>query len=140
MFKNLSLNQVVILLTSLGFIGLLIDTTIEHIEIFQKEILVFLPAVFCLLTSILGIIIVLRWKTNLINIFRVLLLSAFLVSTVGFVVHLEDDDDENEKIRLEQYEEHEKDKPILAPFAFAGLAVFGLAATCKKWRTEQLSS
>lgn len=136
MLKNLSLNQVVVLLTSIGFIGLLVDTTIEHIEIFQKEILVFLPAVFCLLISIFGIIVVFKWKKNLINIFRALLFSAFIISAVGFIVHLEDDEDENEKIKSEQYEEHEKDKPLLAPFAFAGLAMFGLTATCKKWSTE----
>jgi hypothetical protein len=39
-------------------------------------------------------------------------------------------------VKEQRHEEKEKEKPLLAPLAFAGLAVVGLLGTARKWEAE----
>lgn len=136
MFKYFSLNRIIILLTSLGFLFLLIDTTLEHWEVFEDEFTVYIPGIFCLVAVILGFITVLVWKENFIKYFKYFLFASMIVALMGTYFHvIEEEDDED--LTLEQREhEEEGDKPLLAPLSFAGLALFGLLATNNNWKEE----
>lgn len=137
MFKQFTLNRLLVLTATAGFAFLLADTIIEHFDIFNKEIMSFIPPVFSLIGLIAGLITVYKWKPGLIHFMHILFFVSFIVAAAGFYYHIEEDD-EDEKITLQQQnnEENEKDKPLLAPFAFGGVALVGLLGTYRKWNAE----
>lgn len=84
-----------------------------------------------------GIIALINWKDRFLKIFHILLLASFLVASGGIYFHLKEEDDEISLTIEEQlYKENEKDKPILAPLTFGGLALVGLLGTSRKWKAE----
>jgi uncharacterized membrane protein YfcA len=137
MFKKYSLNKLLVLVTTIGFAFLLADTTIEHWSTFEEEIMVFIPFVFSIIGVVLGIIVVITWKEKLIRWFQILLFASFIVAAAGLYFHIVEEEDEiNLTSEEREHEENEKDKPLLAPLAFAGLAVIGLLGTMRKWEAE----
>jgi hypothetical protein len=137
MFKKYSLNRLLVLLTTIGFAFLLVDTTIEHWSTFEEEIMSFIPLVFSIVGLILGILVVIMWKEKLIRWFQILLFASFIVAAVGLYFHIEEEENDiNLTSEEREHEEHEKDKPLLAPLSFAGLAVVGLLGTARKWEAE----
>ncbi len=137
MFKNFTLNRILVFTASAGFAFLLADTIIEHLDIFNKEIMAFVPPVFSVIGLIAGLITVYKWKPGVIRFMHILFFVSFIVAAAGFYYHIEEDDDE-ENITTEQQinEEKEADKPLLAPLAFGGIAVVGLLGTYSKWNAE----
>ena len=141
MSKNFSLNKLLVLITTIGFAFLLADTTIEHWSTFEEEIIVFIPLVFSIIGAVLGIIVVITWKEKLIGWFQILLFASLIVAAAGLYFHLEEEEDEiNLTTEEREHEENEKDKPLLAPLAFGGLAVVGLLGTARKWEAEMKKS
>ncbi len=134
MLKHYSLNRILTLIVAVGFFFLAIDSTMEHWEILLKELMSFVPIVFGVVGGFIGIMTVLRWKEQWIRTFQIILLAAFLVAGTGLYLHIREEDE------TVQEEQKEKDKPILAPLAFAGMAVVGLAGTLRKWQAETTSS
>jgi|WetSurMetagenome_2_1015567.scaffolds.fasta_scaffold57098_2 hypothetical protein len=139
MFNKFSLNRMIILVTIIGFGALLLDVIIEHWGVFDKEIMVYIPVSYCLLVLFLGGMTVIRWNPKIIRIFKILLFISFIVSAAGLYFHLEEEEDDiNLTMEQKDHEESEKDKSIIAPLAFSGLAVFGLLGTSKKWKAENI--
>jgi len=137
MFKQLTLNKLLVLFTTFGFAFLLLDTTIEHWETFDEEIMVFIPLIFSLIGLTLGIIVFITWKEKFIYWFQILLFTSFIVAAAGLYFHIEEEDDEtNLTEEKREHEENEGEKPLLAPLSFAGLAAFGLLGTMRKWEAD----
>lgn len=137
MFKQYSLNRLLILLTPIGFAFLLIDTTIEHWSMFTQEVMVFVPLVFSLICFIVAVITVIIWKEKLIRLMQIFLFASFIVAGAGLYFHLELWEDETKLTAEEvEHEVKEKEKPLLAPLSFAGIAVVGLLGTMRKWEAE----
>ncbi len=137
MFKKYSLNKLLVLLTTIGFAFLLLDTTIEHWETFEEEIMVFIPLVFSMIGVVLGIIVVITWKEKLIRWFQILLFASLIISAIGLYFHLEEEEDDIDlTTEQREHEEKEGEKPILAPLSFAGIAAIGLLGTLRKWEAE----
>jgi len=137
MIKKYSLNRLLVLITTIGFAFLLLDTTMEHWSTFEVEIMVFIPLVFSMIGIVLGIILVITWKEKLLRWFQILLFASFIVAGAGLYFHIEEEEEEiNLTAEERQHEENEKDKPLLAPLSFAGLAVIGLLGTMRKWEAE----
>lgn len=137
MLKQYSLNKLLTLVTTLGFAFLLLDTTIEHWPAFDEEIMSFMPLVFSLAGLVLGIIVFFTWKEKFIYWFQILLFASFIVAAAGLYFHIEEEDDEiNLTEEKSEHEENEGEKPLLAPLSFAGLAIFGLLGTMRKWEAE----
>jgi hypothetical protein len=137
MFKKYSLNRLLVLLTTIGFAFLLVDTTIEHWSTFEEEIMSFIPLVFTIVGLSLGILVVIMWKEKLIRWFQILLFASFIVAGAGLYFHIEEEENDiNLTSEEREHEENEKDKPLLAPLSFAGLAVVGLLGTARKWEAE----
>jgi len=81
--------------------------------------------------------VVITWKEKLIGWFQILLFASLIVAAAGLYFHLEEEEDEiNLTTGEQEHEEDEKDKPLLAPLSFAGLAVIGLLGTMRKWEAE----
>jgi len=137
MSKQYSLNKLLVLVTTLGFAFLLLDTTIEHWPTFEEEIMSFIPLVFSLVGFVLGIIVFITWKEKFIYWFQILLFASFIVAAAGLYFHIEEEEDEiNLTEEKREHEEKEGEKPLLAPLSFAGLAAFGLLGTMRKWEAE----
>jgi len=137
MFKQYSLNRLLVLLTTFGFAFLLADTIIEHWSIFEQEIMAFIPPIFCFIGLVLGIIVVITWKEKLIRWFQILLLVSILVAAAGVILHVEPWEEETNLTAEEiEHEANEKEKPLLAPLSFGGIAVIGLLGTMRKWEAE----
>jgi hypothetical protein len=136
MFKNYSLNRLLALFASLGFALLAIDSAIEHRDIFSKEPFSLVPVMFGALGAILAAFVVLKWSAKWIRILQMFLFVSFVVAAAGFYFHVkEEDDDEATQPKIVQ-EQKEKEKPIIAPLAFAGVAAIGLLGTARKWEAE----
>jgi hypothetical protein len=137
MFKNYSLNKLLILVTIFGFAFLLADTTIEHWDVFNDEIMAFIPVVFSFLGLAIGIIAIIIWKDKTIRFLQIFLIASFLVAGAGLYFHIEEEEDQlNLAMEEREHEENEKDKPLMAPLAFGGIAIVGLLGTARKWEAE----
>jgi len=137
MFKQYSLNRLLVLVTTIGFAFLLADTTIEHWSAFEEEIMSFIPLVFSIVGFVLGTFVVIMWKEKLIRWFQILLFASFIVAATGLYFHIVEEEDEiNLTVEEREHEEKEGEKPLLAPLAFGGLAVVGLLGTKRNWDAE----
>lgn len=137
MNHKISLNRLLVVVSVAGFVFLLADTTIEHWEIFFKEPAVFIPAVFCCIGLVTGVLAFLRWQERLIKIFQIVLIASILIGGVGVYFHIGEDDEADARPAGAQVgQKKEKDKPLLAPLSFAGIAVVGLLGTLRKWEAE----
>jgi hypothetical protein len=137
MFKEFTLNRLLVLITTIGFAFLLADTTIEHWPIFNQELMAFIPLIFSIVGILLGIFTMVKWKEKLIYWFQVLLLVSTIVGAAGLYFHIEPFEEETNLTADEiEHEANEKEKPLFAPLSFAGLAVIGLLGTMRKWEAE----
>ena len=137
MMKSYSLNRLLVLFATLGFLFLMIDSTIEHWGILKQELMAFIPILFSALGLVMGGITVLNWKEQWIHRFHIFLLAAIVVAGAGLYFHIwEDEDEEQMTDEQREHEKKEKEKPLLAPLSFAGLAAVGLLGTARKWHAE----
>ncbi len=135
--KNYSLNRLLVLLTTLGFLFLTIDSIVEHWGVITGELMTFVPILYSALGLVLGAVTVFRWKDQCIRRLHIYLLAGFLVAGGGLYFHIWEDVAEEEMTAEErEHEKNEKEKPPLAPLSFAGLAAFGLLGTARKWQAE----
>lgn len=137
MLKNYTINRLLVLITTCGFAFLLADTIIEHFNVLKQEILVYVPVVFCFITVIIGLVTVYKWKPELIKLMRYIFLISFFIAAFGFYLHVSEESEE--ELRTEearQHEANEKEKPLLAPLSFGGMAIVGLLGTSRKWKAE----
>ena len=137
MLKNYSLNRLLVLLTTIGFLFLMIDSTIEHWSIFSGHLPALIPMVFSAFGLIIGTIAVRQWKETWIRRLHVFLFVSVFVAGAGVYFHNGDEEDEKQITAVErEHEQKEKDKPLLAPLSFAGLAAVGLLGTSRKWQAD----
>ncbi len=134
MFKDFTLNRLLCSFTSIGFAFLAIDSAIEHGEILSKEYWSIIPVAFGSLGAVLAGLAVMKWNERWIRILHIYLFVGFLVAGTGMFFHLTEDDEDEASTGMT--EQQEKDKPPLAPLAFAGLAAIGLLGTMRKWPAE----
>ena len=136
MLKNYSLNRLLVLLTTLGFFFLMVDSLIEHWGILKQEVWAYVPIVFGALGALMGAGVTIRWKEKCIRRFQILLLASIVVAGAGLYFHIEEEDEGQMTTEQREHEKNEKEKPLLAPLSFAGLAAVGLLGTARKWQAE----
>ena len=137
MFKNYSLNRLLVFLTIIGFFFLLIDSILEHRSIYLQHLPTIIPIAFSAFGLGMGIIAVCTWKEPWIRRLHIFLFASILVAGTGIYFHIEDKEEGGELTVTQQvHEEKEKEKPLLAPLSFAGIAAVGLLGTSRKWQAE----
>jgi hypothetical protein len=130
MFEHFTLNKLLVLVTTIGYALLLLDTTIEYWNTFKQEIMTFIPLIFSLFVLALGLIVVISWKEKFIYWFQILLFTLFTIAATGLYFHIEEEKDEyNLTVEERELEENEAEKPMLAPVSFTCLEIFGLLGT-----------
>ena len=136
MFSTFSLNRLLALVVAAGFVFLTADSVIEHWAIFVQEPMAYIPVVFSAFGSIVGTLAVVQWKEQSIRRLHVTLYAAFVIAFGGLYFHVAEDWMEERTTEQREHEKKEKDKPLLAPLSFAGLALIGLLGTSRKWPAE----
>jgi len=137
MLKNYSLNRLLVLLATAGFFFLTVDSLIEHWDILKQEVWAYVPIVFGAVGVLMGAWATVRWKEQCIRRFQVFLIASFVVAAAGLYFHWGEDEDEKQATAEQrEHEKNEKDKPLLAPLSFAGLAAVGLLGTTRKRQAE----
>jgi len=136
MFIKYSLNRLIVAVVAGGFLFLLADMILEHWDILKTEAMSWVPIVFSTFGLIVSTYAFVQWKEKAIRLLQVTLLVSFIVAGVGLYFHIAKDDDDKVTTEQTAVTEKEKDKPILAPLAFAGIAIIGLLGTMRKWQSE----
>jgi hypothetical protein len=136
MFQRFSLNRLIIVFVAGGFFFLIADSILEHWDILGQELWAYIPIAFSVLGFLISAIAVIVWKERVLRFLQITLFVAFIISAAGLYFHIIEEDDEEITTEQLNHEQKEKDKPILAPLSFAGLAAIGLLGTSKKWRTD----
>lgn len=139
MLKNYTINRLLVLLVGFGFAFLTADLILEHWDILSKEPWSFVPVVFSAIGTCIGFLVVVLWNEKWIRAFHIFLLTSFLVAGAGLYFHILEDEDEDHPTQKVEQETKEKEKPLLAPLAFAGIAAFGLIGTSRKRQADVIS-
>jgi hypothetical protein len=135
MFATYSLNRMLVAYTSVGFLFLAVDSTIEHMPVLAQEPWAFVPVIFGLIGSVFGFLTLARWHEVWIRRFQWLLVATFLIAGAGMYFHIAEEAD-SEEASVQEHERNEKDKPLLAPLSFAAIGAIGLLGTSRKWPAE----
>ena len=137
MFRNFSLNRLLVMLTAAGFLFLLIDSTLEHWDILTQDLLAFIPIIFSAFGLFVTAITVWQWNEYWIKRLHILLFVTLLIAPTGLYFHIiEEEDEELATTEEREHEAKEKDKPPLAPLSFGGLAAVGLLGTSRRWKAD----
>ena len=139
MFARYSLNRLLVLLATAGYLFLTADTVIEHWPVFSREPMSFVPVGFGGIAFLAGIWTILRWDETWIQRLHVIFFAAFVISGLGMYLHIENDDDPGSSSAA-RLDEREKPKPLLAPLAFGAVAVVGLLGTSRRWPAEVVTT
>ena len=139
MFMKFSLNRMLALVVAAGFLLLAVDSFIEHWTILGQDLPAWIPGTFGAAAFCIALYTVINWKDRSIRLLRYTLLAAIIVSCAGLYFHLGEDEEETRSAERMEHEAKEKEKPLLAPLSFAGVAAVGLLGTSRKWRAELLS-
>ena len=136
MFKELSLNRMLIMFVAVGFLFLAIETILEHWNVFSQEPFAFVPVVCSIVGMLVSIAALVRWDERGIWLLHATLFVTFAVAAAGIYFHAEVGESEPLAAEQRAHEQREKKPPLLAPLSFAGLAIVGLLATSRKWKAE----
>jgi hypothetical protein len=135
-FQRFSLNRLIIVFVAGGFFFLIADSILEHWGILGQELWAYIPIVFSLLGFVISAIAAVVWRERALRFLQITLFAAFIISAAGLYFHILEEDETTLSTEQIEHEQKEKEKPLLAPLSFAGLALIGLLGTSRKWRTD----
>ena len=136
MFAAYSLNRLLAIVVALGSLFLMIETMIEHWGVLSQEPVAFIPITGGLFGFLVAAVTIIRWNEKSIRVLHYLLLGFLVVSIGGLYFHIAEEDEADMTEETREHESKEKEKPLLAPLSFAGLAVVGLLGTSRRWPAE----
>ena len=145
MFKTLAefsvarwpLARILVLLLAGGFLGLMIDIRVEHVEAVRERAVAWVPILYAGVMAIACILEFLIWNTAARIVTSALFLIAFAIGGIGFYFHY------HGKIKpvlvasinawTDPAMNHSDGPPQVAPLAFGGLGAIGILASLKRF-------
>ncbi len=127
-----------------GFIAiaglfLLIETVLEHREVFSEQLVAWVAVVGSVLGLIAGAVAFFKWNDSTVKSLRMVSGFLILVGLGGLYFH------NAHRLgvgraggeREEKPEAEERGAPPLAPVSFSGVGVLGLMASHPRWRDDE---
>ncbi len=152
--QSLSLNRFLFAFLTVGFLFLLVETYLEHSPILGEEKPALIPILFSALATVVFALTTAAWRRFSLGVARGVCVLAIGVGLVGLYFHLEErlethaaivapamaDPEERREPATDEEAGHEEPgemKPAwLAPLAFVGMGVLGLAAASRRLPAE----
>jgi hypothetical protein len=131
------LNQVLLLLISLFFLGLMIDLRGEHIDVVTKHWTAWIPIYYSGIMVFSGVITLVQWKPTTLRIFYWFSTVGIVVGVMGFWFHNSGHIFENMIYVFQAWYkplDHMDDAPVLAPLAISGLGLLGMIASATRFQ------
>jgi hypothetical protein len=135
------LARVLILILAGGFVGLMVDIRVEHVDVVRERSIAWLPIIYAGFMAIAAVVGFVFWNTTTRRIMVPLFLLAFVIGGMGFYFH--NHGNLKNVIRasvcawIDPKMNHSDDPPQFAPLAFAGLGVIGILASLKRFDAEE---
>jgi hypothetical protein len=131
--------RVMILILAGGFLGLMMDIRVEHVDVVRRHTIAWVPIIYSAFMTIACLAAFIRWTKTARRIMLFLFLLALVVGGLGFYLH-NDGNIQNvittsTNAWTDPKMEHSDGPPQTAPLAFAGLGVIGILASLKKFNT-----
>jgi uncharacterized membrane protein len=131
------LARVLILLLAGGFMGLMLDIRVEHVDVVRERAIGWVPIIYSGVMGIACLVAVIFWNKTVRLIMLPLFLIALIVGGMGFYFHSHGNIVKvirtTEAAWTDPNMEHPDAPPQLAPLAFAGLGVIGSLASLRRF-------
>lgn len=136
---RLPLSRVLILVLAGGFVGLMVDIRVEHVDVVRERSIAWLPIIYAGFMTIACLIAFVRWNKIARLIMPPLFLAAIVIGGVGFYLHnhgrLEKVIKTSVNAWIDPDATHSDAPPQFAPLAFAGLGGIGLLASLRRFNS-----
>jgi hypothetical protein len=133
------LARVLILILAGGFLGLMIDIRVEHVDVVRRHAIAWVPIIFSAFMTIACLTAFIRWTQTARRIMLLLFLLALVVGGLGFYLHNDGNIQNVITTSINAWTDpkmkHSKAPPQTAPLAFAGLGVIGILASLKRFNS-----
>jgi len=133
------LARVLILLLAGGFLGLMVDIRVEHVDVVRERPIAWVPIIYSGVMAIACVVACIFWGKTARLVMPVLFSLALVVGGMGFYFH-----NHGKFVNVIETSvgawtdpnmEHSDAPPQLAPLAFAGLGVIGVLASMKRFNS-----
>ena len=135
-FDRFPLARLLILILAGGFVGLMLDIRVEHVEVVRERSVAWLPIIFSGIMSVACVLAFVLWRKSVSMVMIPLFLLAMLVGALGFYFHNHGRVMQVARTSLAAWTDpnmnHSDSPPQFAPLAFAGLGVVGVLASLKR--------
>jgi len=133
------LARILIFILANGFIGLMIDIRVEHVDAVREHTVAWLPIVFSGFMAISCLVGFIFWGKLTRRLMLPLFLAALVIGGLGFYFHTHGNIKKVSTTSVNAWTdpnlEHSDAPPQLAPLAFAGLGVIGLLTLMERFNS-----
>jgi len=137
LLRSFSINRLIVLIITGGFLFLFVETVIEHEKVIATEIPAYIPIITSLAGLIIAFLTVKNWTNGLVRFLHFYLLLTIFVGMGGLFFHNKERFSGGGKEAIVgEKDTGDVKPPLLAPAAFIGLGVVGLLGTSRKRQAE----
>jgi hypothetical protein len=125
-----------ILILATAFAGLVIDLRVEHVDVVREHTIGWLPIIYSMFMALACLVATILWNRIIRLIMLCLFVVALIVGGLGFYLHNHGNIEKVITTSIAAWTDpklkHSHAPPQLAPLAFAGLGLIGIAASIKR--------
>ena len=136
---RLPLSRVLILVLAGGFVGLMVDIRVEHVDVVRERSIAWLPIIYAGFMTLACLVAFVLWNRTARLIMPVFFALAMVIGGMGFYLHNHGHLEKVIKTSINAWIDpdasHSDAPPQFAPLAFAGLGGIGLLASLRRFNS-----